>query len=122
MSDPIEQAEPVEFTDSVATEVPDPEQTDAPDDTKRGRPRDPKAVERDDAVLEALRNDGPVTRDALATKLGLEPNLTYLSLWRLKKNGQVEQGDKRVWQVAGTNDALAASAEAEAPVAETVEG
>ena len=53
----------------------------------KGRPRPTETLERDEQVFAALGE--PKTRETLATELGLEPKLIYLSLYRLRKDGRV---------------------------------
>lgn len=64
---------------------------------RRGRPRDPGVIERDARVLDALPPGEAKTKSQLAGELGLEPNVVYLSLWRLHKDGQVQR-TQRTWQ------------------------
>lgn len=68
---------------------------------RRGRPRDPSVVERDQRVLGALADGETKTKAQLAGELGLEPNVVYLSLWRLHKAGAVSR-DQRAWRQATT--------------------
>lgn len=69
---------------------------------RRGRPRSDDTLKRDASVLEQLRA-GEKTREELATALDETPNLVYLSLYRLRRSGQVERrrNDKgaHVWGV-----------------------
>lgn len=69
---------------------------------RRGRPRAQETIERDDAVRTAL-GEGPLTKDQLVEKLSLKPELVYLSLWRLRKTGQVEKvstdGSRHLWKL-----------------------
>lgn len=60
-----------------------------PPPSRRGRPRSPETIERDERVL-ALLSDGPRTRESLVENLALRPQLVYLSLWRLRRQGRVE--------------------------------
>lgn len=66
---------------------------------RRGRPRDPGVIERDARVLEALSPGEAKTKAELASELNLEPNVVYLSLWRLHKDGQITR-NQRAWQRA----------------------
>lgn len=81
--------------------------------TKRGRPRPEATIQRDAQVFEAITNAGDelMTRDGLAAALGIEPKLVYMSLWRLKADGQIERvhvnGAHR-WRVAQPAEAVAA--------------
>lgn len=56
-----------------------------------GRPRPTEVVERDDAVLKLVPKDG-ITKNELATQLGVSPSHAYLSLFRLRRDGKVTQG------------------------------
>lgn len=75
---------------------------DAP--RRRGRPRSPQTVERDERVLGALRDGGQLTKEQLVEQLGLSPNMVYLSLWRLRREGRVLReattSERHVWRVA----------------------
>lgn len=64
---------------------------------RRGRPRDPGVIERDERVLSALSASEAKTKAQVATELGLEPNVVYLSLWRLRKAGLVTR-EQRTWR------------------------
>lgn len=57
----------------------------------RGRPRPPETIQRDQMILDRLRDPdvGPQTRNQLAETLGLHPTHVYLSLSRLRRNGLV---------------------------------
>lgn len=69
---------------------------------RRGRPRSEDALGRDNAVLAAL-GEGVKTREQLATEINQPGGLTYLSLYRLRKEGKVQrfegEGVKRGWQL-----------------------
>jgi len=67
--------------------------------TPAARPRPAATQERDQAVLTFLQGqrgeDGAyagVSRDAIATELGVDGKAVYLSLWRLKRDGKVTKG------------------------------
>lgn len=64
---------------------------------RRGRPRDPGVIERDERVLGALSASEAKTKAQVATELGLEPSVVYLSLWRLHKAGLVSR-EQRTWR------------------------
>jgi predicted Rossmann fold nucleotide-binding protein DprA/Smf involved in DNA uptake len=91
LTDPI-----IDFSDA-----PRPTDPDAP--RRRGRPRSPDAVGRDEQVLTALVA-GPRTKAQLVEELGLPPQRVYLSLWRLRREGRVvrESGgvERHSWRVA----------------------
>jgi predicted Rossmann fold nucleotide-binding protein DprA/Smf involved in DNA uptake len=93
----------VEFTDGTAAPAPTAEGNISTDEAtgRRGRPRDPGVIERDERVLGALSTEEAKTKAQLAGELGLEPNVVYLSLWRLHKAGLVTR-EQRAWrQTAG---------------------
>ena len=73
-----------------------------PEPRRRGRPRSQETIQRDDAVRQAL-SSGPHTKEQLVEKLSLPPTLVYLSLWRLRRDGQAEKvaGDetRHLWQL-----------------------
>lgn len=86
---------PVEATDeTVAAPAAEPTEGDS---GRRGRPRDPGVIERDQRVFDALGDGEPKTKSQLAEQLGLEPNTVYLSLWRLHKDERVTR-NQRQWQ------------------------
>lgn len=99
--DQLQPADAPVLTDEVAVE----QDTDDSAAGRRGRPRDPRAQERDDRVKTALGDGSVKTREQLATELGMEGNLVYLSLWRLRRAGEVEktsgEGAKRAWRLVG---------------------
>jgi biotin operon repressor len=55
------------------------------------RGKRPSSVERDDAVFNAIKKAGKdgIGKADLATAVGQEPGITYLSVWRLQKEGRV---------------------------------
>jgi predicted Rossmann fold nucleotide-binding protein DprA/Smf involved in DNA uptake len=78
--------EPVmEFSDDPNGDGVRPETT-----ARRGRPRSPETIQRDDAVLQAL-TDGPRTKEQLVEQLRVKDTHVYLSLWRLRRDGKVER-------------------------------
>lgn len=91
----------VEFTDAVvATEPTQSTNGDASADAaagRRGRPRDPGVIERDERVLGALSTNEAKTKSQLADELSLAPSVVYLSLWRLHKAGLVQR-EQRAWR------------------------
>lgn len=92
----------IKWKDKIVTEVATAE---APaQDGRKGRPRPAEVVERDQKVFEALA-DGGLSREAIAARVELAPNLVYLSLWRLKRDERVEpirHEGAQLWQrVAG---------------------
>jgi hypothetical protein len=64
---------------------------------RRGRPRDPGVIERDERVLGALSTEEAKTKSQLAEELSLAPSVVYLSLWRLHKAGLVQR-EQRAWR------------------------
>lgn len=84
----------VEATDEAVAST---EPVEAEGGGRRGRPRDPGVIERDQRVYDALANGEPKTKSQLAEELGLEPNTVYLSLWRLHKDERVAR-NQRQWQ------------------------
>lgn len=89
MTDPV-----VDFSDA-----PEPTPVEAP--RRRGRPRSPETIERDARVFAALTT-GPLTKEQLVAELGMRPQLVYLSLWRLKREGRVDRAAdgtaRHTWQ------------------------
>jgi len=71
---------------------------------RRGRPRSADTIERDKLVLTALQA-GPRTKEQLVEELQLKPELVYLSLWRLKRDGTVERtsdsATRHAWRLTG---------------------
>ena len=70
----------------------------------RGRPRPDATRERDEQVFYALHVNGPTGREALAQMFGVNVNIIYLALGRLRKAGRVErvrEGKRHLWAVAG---------------------
>lgn len=67
----------------------------------RGRPRPVDTIDRDQQTLELLAR-GPLSREELADMLGVNLNLAYLSLDRLRLAGKVRRtigvrGDGRTY-------------------------
>lgn len=126
MNDELVEETATDFTDA-APEVPEAEveataDAEAGEATEeatatKGRPRDEATIQRDDAVLAAIA-EGPITRDELATKLGIKGNLVYLSLWRLRNAEKVVKLNGKTWALPGTVLPEPAPKTAEAPAAE----
>jgi predicted transcriptional regulator len=57
----------------------------------RGRPRPQETIARDEKVLELIAAEGELSRAAIAEKLGITPNLAYMSIFRLKRAGLIER-------------------------------
>lgn len=57
----------------------------------RGRPRPSSTLERDEKVCEYLHYNGPTSRSALADHFGVNQNLIYLSLGRLRQADRVQK-------------------------------
>jgi len=74
-------------------------------DTKtRGRPRPQAVIDRDEAVFKIVASAGPtgITNEEISEQTGLERNETYLSVFRLRKEGRVsrleeDSGRTRRW-------------------------
>jgi DNA-binding Lrp family transcriptional regulator len=63
------------------------------DETKpkrRGRPRSQETINRDKAILDLLRSDGPLKRREIADRLSINWSMTYLALERLRNDGKVK--------------------------------
>ncbi len=90
----------VEFTDNAVVSDSQSSGGDASAEEasgRRGRPRDPGVIERDERVLGVLSTEEAKTKSQIAGELGLEPNVVYLSLWRLNKAGLVTR-EQRAWR------------------------
>jgi hypothetical protein len=70
---------------------------------RRGRPRSQETIDRDTAILDLLKSDGPLSRRAISDRLGVNWSRTYLALERLRNEGKVKPcgGSSRamVWTV-----------------------
>lgn len=55
----------------------------------RGRPRPQETIDRDEAVLTALKASGPLSRNQIAEALGEEKVKVWLSLDRLRRDRRV---------------------------------
>lgn len=67
---------------------------------KRGRPRPGSTIARDEEIFTALSSYGPMNRVALAAAFGVNINIIYLSLTRLRKAGRVKpvrDGKRHFW-------------------------
>lgn len=73
-------------------------------ESRKGRPRSPETIERDQQILAILNREGPLTRNDLATRLGISRSLTSIAINRLKDSGHVRRcvGDdgSNVWTTA----------------------
>lgn len=72
----------------------------------RGRPRPTATIERDEQVFLALHNNGPTSRAQVADWFGVNVNIVYLSLNRLRNAGRIEKirrGKHHLWAVAATD-------------------
>lgn len=114
-------AVPEAETENSTAEAADTEAGEATEEgtTTKGRPRDEATIQRDEAVLAAIK-EGPITRDQLATKLEIKGNLVYLSLWRLRNAGQVIKLNGKTWAVPGTELPAPEAKTADVPVTEEV--
>jgi predicted Rossmann fold nucleotide-binding protein DprA/Smf involved in DNA uptake len=88
----------IEFSDDETAQSA-PRDAEAP--ARRGRPRSRETLQRDEVVLKAL-SDGPKTKEQLVEELKLKDTHVYLSLWRLRRDGQVErvssEDARHLWQ------------------------
>lgn len=70
---------------------------------RRGRPRPPENIERDEQVYSLLKRQGPLTRNEVAERLGLTVSLTYLALDRLRRDGRIRRclkaDSSSVWSI-----------------------
>lgn len=87
---------------------------------RRGRPRSQTAMDRDQQVLDTLANEVHLTRNEIAEKVGFTGGLTYLSLYRLKRDGLVTRvadgTTRRAWRQTTPNDVqVTTDASAEQP-------
>lgn len=109
-------------TEAPAT-VPLTESIDTPQTEssgRRGRPRSQEAIARDEAVFAALDNGAQLTRNEIAEKVGFAGGLTYLSIYRLRREGRVlkvsDGTTRRAWrQVTDADRAAVAEAVATLP-------
>lgn len=74
--------------------------SDAP---RRGRPRPQDTIARDNQVTSTLQQAvAPLTRNDIASALGITSEAAYLSLHRLRQAGQVKRSRREdgqhVWQ------------------------
>lgn len=115
--------------DETATPAVEGEAAPAATKSGSGRPRPQSTIDQDARALEAIRAaDGStegvpagLTKDELASAIGVEPNKAYLSLWRLKRDGEIHKvhsGGAARW-VAGAAAPEATEAPTSEPVAET---
>lgn len=69
---------------------------------RRGRPRSPETIDRDQKVMKLLV-EAPRSREQLVEELAIRPQLVYLSLWRLRREGRVERVSdpttRHLWRV-----------------------
>lgn len=66
----------------------------------RGRPRPEFTIERDEQIVSALGEHGSMSRVALSLSFGVNVNIIYLSLARLRKAGRVKtvrDGKRHLW-------------------------
>lgn len=114
-----------ELPTGEVTEQPDAE-SEAPAPTatsggRRGRPRSQTAMDRDQRVFDALADGQQKTRNEIAAEVGFTGGLTYLSLYRLKRDNLVirvaDGTTRRAWRQTTPEDAQTAAETAEAPTA-----
>lgn len=58
---------------------------------RKGRPRSPETIERDEKIVELLDSDGPLSRNRIAERLGISRSLTSIAINRLKDTGRVRR-------------------------------
>jgi hypothetical protein len=66
----------------------------------RGRPRPDSTIARDDQVYDFLHRSGPSGRSAMSQAFGVNQNIIYLSLVRLRRDGRVTKvrdGKYHLW-------------------------
>lgn len=72
---------------------------------RRGRPRPDETIARDNTIEKLLREQGSMTRNDIAEKLGLDTTITYLSLDRLRRQARVKKcagtGSSTLWLWTG---------------------
>lgn len=67
-----------------------PESPKTEEKRPRGRPRPQETIDRDNAIIQYLKENGPQTRNALAMALLIDKTKTYLALDRLRRDGRVQ--------------------------------
>ena len=69
----------------------------------RGRPRTQETIDRDNAIENLLKAEGPMSRRQISQRMGINWSVTYLALERLRKAGRVKPcgGSSRamVWTI-----------------------
>lgn len=126
MTEPTAPEVPVDETATPAVEG----EATTPTKSGSGRPRPQATIDQDAKALEAIKaSETGLTKDELAAAIGVEPNKAYLSLWRLKRDGEIHKvhsGGAARW-VAGNAPAATEDAPSveevpatEAPTEETV--
>lgn len=102
-----------EVTEQPGVEPGTPAQTETTTGGRRGRPRSQTAMDRDQRVLDTLTNEVHLTRNEIAEKVGFTGGLTYLSLYRLKRDGLVTRvadgTTRRAWRQTTPADVQAAT-------------
>jgi predicted transcriptional regulator len=69
---------------------------------RRGRPRPPESIERDETIHRLLSDTGPLTRNQIAEQTGFTHSLVYLALSRLRQAGRVKRcldNGQTVWSM-----------------------
>lgn len=103
----------------------DPQTTGAEGEatSRRGRPRSQDAMNRDEAVFNTLNDGAQLTRNEIAEQVGFTGGLTYLSLYRLQREGRVTRVSdgttRRAWRQTTAEDAQPVAESGEEPVAPT---
>lgn len=86
---------------------------------RRGRPRSQEAIARDEAVYAQLTNGAQLTRNEIAEAVSQPGGLTYLSLYRLKRENRVvrvsDGSTRRAWRQVTAEDAQPITETSETP-------
>jgi ribosomal protein S25 len=76
------------------------------EEIKKGRPRSEETIARDQSIVKILSTEGPLTRNALADRLGITRSLTSIAINRLKNEDPprvrrcVDEDGENVWTTA----------------------
>jgi Mn-dependent DtxR family transcriptional regulator len=69
-----------------------------PASTRPGRPRPQDTIDRDEKVYQILTESGALKKPDVAERLGIEPKLAYMSLYRLRRQGYVQKSKGNKWE------------------------